>query len=35
MRIMLEGQDQAEITGMANEIASLVEGTIGEGTTGV
>jgi phosphoglucosamine mutase len=34
MRIMLEGQDQAEITGMANEIASLVEGTIGEGTAG-
>ena len=34
MRIMLEGQDQAEITGMANEIASLVEGMIGEGTTG-
>ena len=34
MRIMLEGQDQAEITGMANEIASLVEETIGEGNTG-
>jgi phosphoglucosamine mutase len=34
MRIMLEGQDQAEISGMANEIASLVEGLIGEGTTG-
>jgi len=34
MRIMLEGQDQAEITGMANEIASLVEGMIGEGTAG-
>jgi hypothetical protein len=26
--------DQTEITGMANEIASLVEGMIGEGTTG-
>jgi phosphoglucosamine mutase len=34
MRIMLEGQDQVEITGMANEIASLVEGTIGAGKTG-
>ena len=30
MRIMLEGRDQDEITGMANEIAQLVKGLIGE-----
>lgn len=30
MRIMLEGQDQSEITRMANEIAELVELKIGE-----
>ncbi len=30
MRIMLEGQDQDEITGMANQIAELVKSTIGE-----
>ncbi len=30
MRIMLEGQDQAEITSMANEIADLVRQVIGE-----
>ncbi len=30
MRIMLEGQDQSEITRMANEIAELVKLTIGE-----
>jgi phosphoglucosamine mutase len=34
MRIMLEGQDQGEITGMANEIAQLVKGLIGEGISG-
>jgi phosphoglucosamine mutase len=31
MRIMLEGQDQDEINGMANQIAELVQSTIGEG----
>ena len=31
MRIMLEGQDQDEITGMANQIAEMVQSTIGEG----
>jgi len=30
MRIMLEGQDQDEITGMANQIARLVKSSIGE-----
>ncbi len=30
MRIMLEGQDQDEITGMANQIAELVKSSIGE-----
>jgi phosphoglucosamine mutase len=30
MRIMLEGQDQDEITGMANQIATLVKSSIGE-----
>jgi phosphoglucosamine mutase len=30
MRIMLEGQDQAEITAMANEIAALTKQVIGE-----
>ena len=30
MRIMLEGQDQDEITGMADQIAELVKSTIGE-----
>jgi phosphoglucosamine mutase len=30
MRIMLEGQDQDEITGMANQIAELVKISIGE-----
>jgi phosphoglucosamine mutase len=34
MRIMLEGQDQEEITGMANEIAFLVKSSIGESATG-
>jgi phosphoglucosamine mutase len=34
MRIMLEGQNQAEITGMANEIALLVKSLIGEGISG-
>jgi phosphoglucosamine mutase len=34
MRIMLEGQDQGEITGMANEIAQLVKSLIGEGISG-
>ncbi len=34
LRIMLEGRDQGEITGMANEIARLVAGLIGETTTG-
>ena len=34
MRIMLEGQDQGEITDMANEIAQLVKGLIGEATSG-
>jgi len=34
MRIMLEGQDQAQITDMANEIAQLVKGLIGEVTSG-
>jgi len=32
MRIMLEGQDQDEIAGMANQIAELVKSSIGEGT---
>ncbi len=32
MRIMLEGRDQGEITDMANEIALVVKGLIGEGT---
>ena len=31
MRIMLEGRDQDEINGMANQIAELVQSTIGEG----
>ena len=31
MRIMLEGRDQGEITDMANEIALVVNGLIGEG----
>jgi len=31
MRIMLEGRDQSEITDMANEIALVVKGLIGEG----
>ncbi len=35
MRIMLEGQDQGEITGMADEIAQLVKSLIGEGISGV
>ncbi len=35
MRIMLEGQDQDEITGMANEIAQLVKSLIGERISGV
>jgi len=30
MRIMLEGQDQDEITGMANQVAGLVKSSIGE-----
>jgi len=30
MRIMLEGKDQDEITGMANQIAGLVKASIGE-----
>jgi len=30
MRIMLEGQNQDEITGMANQIAELVKSSIGE-----
>jgi phosphoglucosamine mutase len=30
MRIMLEGQDQEEITGMANQIGELVKSSIGE-----
>ena len=30
MRIMLEGQNQNEITGMANQIAALVKSSIGE-----
>ncbi|MGK2906165.1 MAG: phosphoglucosamine mutase [Desulfuromonadales bacterium] len=34
MRIMLEGQDQVEITDMANEIAQLVKSLIGEETSG-
>ena len=34
MRIMLEGRDQGEITDMANEIALVVKGLIGEGVTG-
>lgn len=34
MRIMLEGRDQDEIADMANEIARLVKGLIGEGATG-
>jgi len=34
MRIMLEGQDQAEITRMANEIAQVVKRLIGEEVTG-
>jgi phosphoglucosamine mutase len=34
LRIMLEGRDQTEISGMANEIAELVKSTIGEGTSG-
>lgn len=34
MRIMLEGQDQDEITRLANEIADLVKQLIGEGTSG-
>ncbi len=34
MRIMLEGQDQGEITDMANEIAQLVKGLIGAVTSG-
>ncbi len=34
LRIMLEGQNQVEINGMANEIAQLVRRLIGEGTTG-
>ncbi|MGD9019547.1 MAG: phosphoglucosamine mutase [Desulfuromonadales bacterium] len=32
MRIMLEGQDQDEINGMANQIAELVKSSIGEGS---
>ena len=32
MRIMLEGQDQDEIAGMANQIAELVKSSIGEAT---
>jgi phosphoglucosamine mutase len=35
MRIMLEGQDQDEITAMANEVAQLVKRLIGEETAGV
>lgn len=34
MRIMLEGQNQAEITGMANEIALLVKSLNGEEVSG-
>jgi phosphoglucosamine mutase len=34
LRIMLEGRDQGEITGMANNIARLVTSLIGEETTG-
>ena len=34
MRIMLEGQDQGEITDMADEIAQLVKSLIGEETSG-
>ena len=34
MRIMLEGRDQDEINGMANEIAQLVKGLIGEKAMG-
>jgi phosphoglucosamine mutase len=34
MRIMLEGQDQGEITDMAHEIARLVKSLIGEETSG-
>jgi hypothetical protein len=34
MRIMLEGQDQSEITAMANEIARLVKDLIGEKRSG-
>lgn len=34
LRIMLEGQEQGEITDMANEIADLVKSLIGEGTGG-
>ena len=34
MRIMLEGQDQGEITSMANEIAQVVKRLIGEEVTG-
>ncbi len=34
LRIMLEGRDQGEIAGMANEIAQLVTSLIGETTTG-
>ncbi len=34
LRIMLEGQDQADITDMANELAHLVERLLGEGATG-
>ena len=34
MRIMLEGQDQDEITAMANEIAQLVQRLIGENESG-
>ena len=29
---MLEGQDQDEINGMANQIAELVKSSIGEGS---
>jgi hypothetical protein len=34
MRIMLEGQDQNEITAMANEIAVKVKSLIGEEAIG-
>lgn len=34
MRIMLEGENQVEITSMANEIALLVKNLIGEGVSG-